>query len=406
MSPRVVVLFFGVVLHAAQLQAAEPLRVLFVGNSYTCFHNAPEVFAALARVGLGREVQTQMVAVPGETLLGLWDRSPARQTLRSSKWDYVVLQDQSLLGEALRDGRFTVNSPRLLHWGVRLFDGEIRRAGARTVVMQTWSRRAEPGHQADLDHAFDSIARELGATLAPVGRAWQRARQEQPALELYGADGSHPSPIGSYLLACALFSALFPAVDGELPSSVSGHGVSGAGVVDSTRDVVLVALPGGQAKHLQSIARSAVGEVNRQGGSLNVRPPARTEAVPLGGQPLEAGRLAGRWSGELIYFPAPATLDVTLRFEGDNCQGELAIHVPDRRQRYEAPLGTCSIAGGTLAFSVVTLPLPSLTDRFTGGLMDDGRLVGTVERTGRELTNSMSGTWTLNRAGGATAPLN
>lgn len=185
---RLFALFCAAALHATPLPAAEPLRVLFVGNSYTYFNNAPEVFAALARAALpGREVRTGMVAVPGETLLALWERSPAREEVRSSKWDYVVLQDQSLLGEGLRDGRFTVNSHRLLHWGVRLFDGDIRRAGARTVVLQTWSRRAEPDHQADLEHAYDSVARELGATLAPVGRIWARARREYPAIYLMPA---------------------------------------------------------------------------------------------------------------------------------------------------------------------------------------------------------------------------
>jgi hypothetical protein len=35
----------------------EPLRVLFIGNSYTYFHNVPEQFAALARAAQpGREV--------------------------------------------------------------------------------------------------------------------------------------------------------------------------------------------------------------------------------------------------------------------------------------------------------------------------------------------------------------
>jgi hypothetical protein len=111
---------------------------------------------------------------------------------------------------------------------------------------------------------------------------------------------------------------------------------------------------------------------------------------------MAADRLAGAWTGELTYFPAPAVLDVVFRFDGDRCQGEVAIQVPDRRQRYETPLGTCSIVADTLTFTVVTLPLPSLIDRFTGRLVDD-RLVGTVERTGRELTNSMSGVWSLRR---------
>jgi hypothetical protein len=104
----------------------------------------------------------------------------------------------------------------------------------------------------------------------------------------------------------------------------------------------------------------------------------------------------GKWSGALTYFPARADLEVTFRRDGQNCQGDATIHIPERRQRYEAPLAACSITADTLTFSIATLPLPALTDRYVGRLVDE-RLMGTVERTGRELTNSMSGAWTLSR---------
>src|SRR5688572_30980395 len=184
-------------------KAAAPLRVLFIGNSYTYFHNVPELFAALARAAQpGREVQTQMVAVGGETLLSLWEKSPAREAVRTGKWDYVVLQEQSRLGDGLWGGQFVINAPRLLRWGTALFDADIRRAGAPTVLMQTWARSGAFDHQPSLDHAFDSVARDVGALLAPVGLAWQRARQASPTIELYASDRSHPTPAGSYLLAC------------------------------------------------------------------------------------------------------------------------------------------------------------------------------------------------------------
>lgn len=393
-------LFLGnLLLQGGALQGAAPLRVLFVGNSYTYFNNAPEIFAVLARAAMpGRLVETRMVAIPGETLLSLWERSEVRRVLLAAKWDYVVLQDQSQLGDALREGKFVVNSPRLLHWGVRQFDAEIRQAGARTVLLLTWSRRAEPDQQADLNFAYDSIARELRATLAPVGPAWQRARQENPALELYAPDGSHPSPIGSYLLACTLLKTLFPEIDRDLPSSVSGAPVSGAGVVDASGRVLLVAMPADQAKQLQTLARSVVNDIRRMGGYLNSQSPDRSVPMPPSGRTMQADQLLGIWTGDLAYYPSPAVLQVTLRFEGDKCQGEAAIQVPDRKQRYEAPLTMCSLSGNALTFSVATLPLPSLIDRFTGRLVND-QLVGTVERSGRELTNSMSGVWSLRRQG-------
>jgi hypothetical protein len=85
-----------------------------------------------------------------------------------------------------------------------------------------------------------------------------------------------------------------------------------------------------------------------------------------------------------------------LQFNGNACEGQVAIQIPDRKQRYEAPAFSCALSAGHLSFSVITLPLPFLFDRFVGTLVGD-RLVGTVERQGRELTNSMSGVWNLGR---------
>ena len=82
------------------LLGAEPIRVLFIGNSYTYFNNGPAIFSEVAASQTGRKVETEMVAAPGETLISLWQRSKAREVLRSSNWDYVVLQCQSQLATA------------------------------------------------------------------------------------------------------------------------------------------------------------------------------------------------------------------------------------------------------------------------------------------------------------------
>jgi hypothetical protein len=389
----------------------DPLRVLFIGNSYTYFHNAPEVFAALARAAQpGREVQTAMVVVGGETLLGLWERSPARQAIRESKWDYVVLQDQSRLGEGLWAGTFVINAPRLFRWGAGLFDADIRRAGARTVLMQHWARRNQGQDQPALDHAFDTVAREVGALLAPAGRAWQRAAQAHPTIELYAADRSHPAPAGSYLLACVLLFSLLPdaltAELPELPVTITGHAVSSAGVADGRSDRTLVALPPEHGTALQAVARSVVDEVRKSGGLLKpaAAPWPTPPPLPAGTERLRPEALAGSWVGSLSFFPRPARFELTLRFQGEKCEGEAVIDVlpedkdipPKDRRRYESPIANCAVTADDLTFSIGTMGLPSLVDRYVGRWVD-GKLIGTVERTGRELTNDMSGVWGLRR---------
>ncbi len=291
------------VLSHGPLFGADPLRVSFIGNSYTYFNNAPEVFAELARAQApGRRVEVRMVAIPGETLVSLWQRSNAREVLHSSRWDYVVLQCQSQLGDALREGNFVVNSPALLHWGVRLFNAEISRRGAQTVLLLTWSRRAEPEQQADLNYAYDSVARELGAILAPVGPAWQEARVQRPDLELYVKDGSHPSALGSYLLASVLVHALLPGQNRELPNEILGHSVDSSGTVDAGTRKLLVSAPVEDVRILQAVAASTVRKLKDQGGYLAAPKPVLPEiAEPK--QPLLEGEIFdGRWTGKLTYY--------------------------------------------------------------------------------------------------------
>ena len=43
---------------------------------------------------------------------------------------------------------------------------------------------------------------------APVGDAWERSLAERPAIVLHDADGSHPSPAGTYLAACVFYAVL------------------------------------------------------------------------------------------------------------------------------------------------------------------------------------------------------
>src|SRR5207253_4614148 len=93
--------------------------------------------------------------------------------------------------------------------------------GAKTVLYLTWPRQNAPQSQETIVNAVEAIAQEIGAAVVPVGRAWQIAMRQAPGLELYVADGSHPSVAGSYLAACVFCVRLF------------GDPVSGRSVSDS-----------------------------------------------------------------------------------------------------------------------------------------------------------------------------
>lgn len=201
-------------MHApARLADTGRYRVLFVGNSYTRFHAMPlMVRAALRSLPSHPRVEVEMVARPGWTLeRHLASGQPQRRIARG-RFTHVVLQGHSL--SALGDTGGLRAAARALHRA-------SRDSGAHTVLYETWARRdGAPQYRRDgaprtpdemtarIGATYATISRELGSPVAPAGRAFALARAEHPEIELYTADGSHPSEAGSYLVAVTLTAVL------------------------------------------------------------------------------------------------------------------------------------------------------------------------------------------------------
>jgi hypothetical protein len=192
-------------------RAMPPLRVLFVGNSYTFVNDLPGMFARLAAAG-GFEVQTAMVAPGGWTLAQHAASAETLQAIRGTRWHYVVLQEQSVVPAVERE--------RAEHMvpAVRTLAREIADSGGAPLLYMTWGRRdglPSAGYgdfaamQSALSEAFVAIARELGIGLAPVGAAWREAHARDPRIDLWQSDGSHPTVEGTYLAACVFYATMF-----------------------------------------------------------------------------------------------------------------------------------------------------------------------------------------------------
>jgi hypothetical protein len=197
------------------------LQALFIGNSYVFFNNLPQMFARLAE-SAGNSVHAEMVATGGWTLEQHAASEETMDKIASRRWDYVILQEQSVLPSILTERE------KLTYPAARALDKAITDQGARTVLMMTWGRRdglPEAGFadfaamQEQLAAGYNAIGTELGAIVAPVGLAWQRAVGQRPGIALWDSDGSHPAPAGSYLAACVFYAALL----GESPEGLDYH---------------------------------------------------------------------------------------------------------------------------------------------------------------------------------------
>ena len=174
-------------------------RVLFVGNSYTTRNDMPTMLARLLGASFpGMQVKTDVIAFGGASLAAHWNRGEVQKRLTAEKWNAVVLQDQST--RALR-------ALKSMQEHVRRFVDAIQVAGAKPYLYMTWARKNDPASQANIVTAFQGLAEATGARVIPVGLAWDQFRRLRPEIDLYEPDGSHPSTIGSYLVACThLFS--------------------------------------------------------------------------------------------------------------------------------------------------------------------------------------------------------
>jgi hypothetical protein len=175
------------------------VRVLFIGNSFTARNDVPGMIARLADE-VGQAVKPQLISVGGASLRTHWNKGDAPKSIKSGRFDYVVLQEQSTL---------PIKNAARMHENVRLFDEVIKGAGARTVLYMTWARRHAPETQKAITDAYASIGRELGALVAPVGVAWEQFLRKHDAPILHDKDRSHPTAAGSYLAACVIYAVLF-----------------------------------------------------------------------------------------------------------------------------------------------------------------------------------------------------
>jgi hypothetical protein len=179
----------------------QPIKVLFIGNSYTYVNNLPSLLTQLAAsTSKPKTLETQMLALGGATLKTHWDHENALEVLKQGSWNYVVLQEQSML---------PLIEPETMYQYARLFDAEIKKVGADTVFFLTWARQNTPETQRNLSDAYMKITRQLDAVVAPVGIAWQKAHEKDSNISLYDADGSHPNLLGSYMAACVFYGILY-----------------------------------------------------------------------------------------------------------------------------------------------------------------------------------------------------
>lgn len=221
------------------------VQVLFIGNSFTYFNDMPFTFLNMAKT-LEPDSRVESIAYGGYSLAQYADEETEVGKLVISKivsyeWDYVVLQEQSLI---------PCISPDDFVKSVKKLAGIISQIGAKIVLYETWAY--EDGSQKlgetnmtydemskKLKDAYEKAAEEANAVIAPVGDIFSYVNHSEHIVNLLNRnDQYHPSTSGSYLAACVIFRTITgkSTIGLPCPSNVSLYNLS---VVQKLTDTII-----------------------------------------------------------------------------------------------------------------------------------------------------------------------
>jgi hypothetical protein len=208
-------LFFGLILSV--LVAAQPTRVLFIGNSYTHYNNMPKLLQEMAN-SKGISADIHMDAKSNHTFEMHAKRPELYQSIKKYKWDYVIIQGFS---RELAQDTSLIDSLSLPYLQQILDSVYANNSCTNVYLYQTWAY--QHGFQDDslqiswdyqtmsdrIHYGYNYVADRLNLAIVPVGRAWEAVRTNYPEIKLYQEDQQHPTLTGSYLTASCFYAALF-----------------------------------------------------------------------------------------------------------------------------------------------------------------------------------------------------
>ncbi len=201
---------------AKVLNEKRTIDILFIGNSYTFFHDTIGTIINLANHDPKNTttLNIQSVAFGGTPLIEHWKNDQTRAILNSRKWDAVILQDSSL----------TAMYPNLTATSfsyIKKFSDLAKRKGAVVFVFKTWPRKPDTHwysismvapvlksfdhmHQS-IDNMAHKLERDINVSVIPIGDYWYFAVKNSRIVSIYDDDGTHQSASGSYLNALIFY---------------------------------------------------------------------------------------------------------------------------------------------------------------------------------------------------------
>lgn len=198
-------------------------HVLFIGNSLTYTNDLPGMLAEVA-ASTRDTIYAASVTYANFALVDHLSSGSARAAIASDRWQYVILQQ----GPTSTTG---VDRDTLI-LAARAFEPMIRAAGATPALYMVWPDITRRAFWDNCRDSYRMAAQAVGGAFFPAGEAWREAWARDSTLPLYGGDGFHPSPTGTYLAALTMYERITgkDARAVPVPVTIGGSAVTSARV--------------------------------------------------------------------------------------------------------------------------------------------------------------------------------
>lgn len=227
MAGALFLLFFAGGIYPAHGQSS-PVRILFIGNSFTEGNDLPDIESGLAETaGIKTEIKAYIAL--GKSVDYFIHDPACWNFIRSRPWDYIVIQDdqQYYSGSVGKIDSFGYPSPLLIN--NIIFQDSIKKLipCVKIIYFAGWGKNGGDTSMFPNDNTVKLVRRiadnylymnnlpMVHNVIAPIGIAWISCINQRPHLAsnvdtfLYSPDGRHPGKAGSYLAACVIFVTVF-----------------------------------------------------------------------------------------------------------------------------------------------------------------------------------------------------
>ena len=185
-------------------QTNSPLKLLFIGNSFTYRNGGIEKHIKLMTDNTKKPIPVQVdkATKGGATLKIHFGIDSVHEKIKNGNNNIVILQEDI--------PEYKEHNVAPFFEYATLFEKEITSSKSKLVLFMAWPY--ERLNWISLDEivaAHKTIAKQLNATVAPVGIALDRSLSMRPHMAMLGKDKEHETVHGTYLASCVIYATLF-----------------------------------------------------------------------------------------------------------------------------------------------------------------------------------------------------